>query len=47
MKEAILNYKNRDREKVLIPHEKCDAVVEFSTEAIVDTLDKVVNSNID
>ncbi|OBR96434.1 MULTISPECIES: anaerobic carbon-monoxide dehydrogenase catalytic subunit [Clostridium] len=47
LKEAILNYKNRDREKVLIPHEKCDAVVGFSTEAIVDTLDKVVNSNID
>lgn len=47
LKEAILNYKNRNRDNVLIPDEKCDAMVGFSTEAIVNTLDKVVNANID
>lgn len=47
IKEAVLNYKNRNRDNVLIPNEKCDALVGFSTEAIVDDLDKVVNSNID
>lgn len=46
LKEAILNYKNRNRDNVLIPDEKCDAMVGFSTESIVNTLDKVVNSNI-
>ncbi len=47
IREAVLNYKNRNRDNVLIPNEKCDALVGFSTEAIVDGLDKVVNSNID
>ena len=47
IREAVLNYKNRNRDNVLIPDEKCDAMVGFSTEAIVDGLDKVVNSNID
>ncbi|MBI6871838.1 anaerobic carbon-monoxide dehydrogenase catalytic subunit [Clostridium aciditolerans] len=47
IKEAVLNYKNRNRDNVLIPDEKCEALVGFSTEAIVDGLDKVVNSNID
>jgi carbon-monoxide dehydrogenase catalytic subunit len=47
IREAVLNYKNRNRDNVLIPDEKCDALVGFSTEAIVDGLDKVVNSNID
>ncbi len=46
LREAILNYKNRNIDNVLIPNEKCDAVVGFSTEAIVDSLDTVVNSNI-
>lgn len=46
LREAILNYKNRDSEKVLIPNEKCEAMVGFSTEAIVDSLDTVVNSQI-
>lgn len=47
VREAVLNYKNRNRDNVLIPNEKCEALVGFSTEAIVDGLDKVVNSNID
>ena len=46
VKAAILNYKNRDRNNVLIPELKCDAVVGFSTETIINALDGVVNSNI-
>jgi len=46
LKEAIMNYKNRDRNNVLIPDAKSGAVVGFSNEAIVNALDGVVNSNI-
>lgn len=46
LREAILNYKNRNRANVLIPEMKCDAVVGYSTESIINELDKVVNSNI-
>ncbi|MFD3155759.1 anaerobic carbon-monoxide dehydrogenase catalytic subunit [Haloimpatiens sp. FM7330] len=46
LKEAILNFKNRDNSKVEIPHIKSEAVVGYSTEGIVSELDKVANSNI-
>jgi len=46
VKEAILNYKNRNRDNVLIPDTKCDALVGYSTETIINALDGVVNSNI-
>lgn len=46
LKEAVLNFKNRDKSKVMIPETKSDAVVGYSTEEIINHLDKVVNSNI-
>ena len=46
VKEAILNYKNRNRDNVLIPEMKSEAIVGFSTETIINALDGVVNSNI-
>ncbi len=47
LKEAILNFKRRDREKVFIPSSKSHATVGFSYKNIIRHLDKVVNSNID
>ena len=47
VREAILNFKNRDQEKVLIPELKSSATVGYSIEAIVPQLDRVVNSHID
>ena len=47
VKEAILNYKNRDRSKVYIPKEKNKATVGYSVETIIQHLDKVVNSHVD
>ncbi|WP_138205364.1 anaerobic carbon-monoxide dehydrogenase catalytic subunit [Haloimpatiens lingqiaonensis] len=46
LKEAIMNFKNRDNSKVYIPDVKSKAVVGYSTESIVSALDKVTNSNI-
>ncbi|MCT4509183.1 MAG: anaerobic carbon-monoxide dehydrogenase catalytic subunit [Tepidibacter sp.] len=47
VKEAILNFKNRDNKKVFIPKTKNNATVGYSVEAIINQLDKVVNSHID
>ncbi len=47
VKEAILNFKNRDKSKVLIPELKSGATVGYSVEAVVNQLDRVVNSHID
>lgn len=47
VKEAVLNFKNRDKEKVLIPELKSAATVGFSVEAVINKLDNVVNSQID
>lgn len=47
VKEAILNYSNRNRDKVYIPEGKTHAVVGYSNETIINELDKVVNSHID
>ncbi|NLM45948.1 MAG: anaerobic carbon-monoxide dehydrogenase catalytic subunit [Firmicutes bacterium] len=47
VREAILNYKNRDQAKVLIPQTKNKAVVGYSVETIIKHLDKVVNSQTD
>lgn len=47
VREAILNFKNRDKEKVLIPELKSSTTVGFSERAIVGQLDRVVNSHID
>lgn len=47
VKEAVLNFKNRDKEKVLIPELKSSATVGYSIEAILPQLDRVVNSHID
>lgn len=47
VKEAVLNYKNRDKNKVLIPEDKNKATVGFSVNTIVGGLDNVVNSNVD
>lgn len=47
VREAILNFKNRDKEKVLIPNLKSSTIVGFSEEAIIGQLDRVVNSHID
>lgn len=46
LREVILNFKNRDKAKVYIPNEKSSAVVGYSTESIINALDKVTNSNI-
>ena len=47
VKEAILNFKNRKKEKVLIPNVKSGAILGYSIEAIIKQLDKVVNPHID
>ncbi|CEH35736.1 anaerobic carbon-monoxide dehydrogenase catalytic subunit [Romboutsia lituseburensis] len=47
VKEAVLNFKNRNKEKVLIPELKSAATVGFSVEAVINKLDNVVNSQID
>lgn len=47
VREAILNYKNRDRSKVLIPQAKHKALVGYSVETVIQHLDKVVNSHVD
>ncbi|CAH2213017.1 anaerobic carbon-monoxide dehydrogenase catalytic subunit [Tepidibacter aestuarii] len=47
VKEAILNFKNRKKEKVFIPKTKSHATVGYSVEAIINQLDKVVNSELD
>lgn len=47
VKEAVLNFKNRDKSKVLIPELKSSATVGYSVEAVVNQLDRVVNSHID
>ncbi|CAH2212407.1 anaerobic carbon-monoxide dehydrogenase catalytic subunit [Tepidibacter aestuarii] len=47
VKEAILNFSNRDNKKVFIPKSKSHAIVGYSVEAIINQLDKVVNSHID
>lgn len=46
LRGAILNYKNRNRVNVLIPEMKCDAVVGYSTETILNELDKVVDPKV-
>ncbi|NMM65395.1 anaerobic carbon-monoxide dehydrogenase catalytic subunit [Clostridium sp. P21] len=46
VKEAIMNFKNRDKNKVMIPELKSEAVVGYSTEEILNKLDGVVNSQI-
>lgn len=47
VKEAILNFKNRDNKKVFIPQSKNHATVGYSVQAIINQLDTVVNSQID
>lgn len=47
VREAILNYKNRDKEKIYIPELKSSTTVGFSEQAIIGQLDRVVNSQID
>ncbi|MCL2110954.1 MAG: anaerobic carbon-monoxide dehydrogenase catalytic subunit [Clostridiales bacterium] len=44
VKDAIDNYQNRDQSKVWIPENKQDAVVGYSTEQIISSLDGVTNS---
>lgn len=46
VKEAVMNFKNRDMSKVHVPNYKSEATVGFSTETIINALDKVVNSQI-
>ncbi|SHI32737.1 anaerobic carbon-monoxide dehydrogenase catalytic subunit [Parasporobacterium paucivorans] len=47
IKEAVLNFKNRDMENVLIPDNKSHANVGYSVETIIQCLDRVVNSYTD
>ncbi|RKD33773.1 anaerobic carbon-monoxide dehydrogenase catalytic subunit [Thermohalobacter berrensis] len=47
VREAIENYKNRQREKVFIPQEKNHATVGYSVESIKNQLTRVMNSNVD
>jgi len=47
VREAILNFKNRDNKKVFIPQTKNHATVGYSVDAIINQLDTVVNSHID
>ncbi|AOY75146.1 anaerobic carbon-monoxide dehydrogenase catalytic subunit [Clostridium formicaceticum] len=47
VREAVLNFKNRDTKKVFIPKTKSHAVVGYSVEAIKSQLDRVVNSQLD
>ncbi|MEY7999804.1 anaerobic carbon-monoxide dehydrogenase catalytic subunit [Clostridium sp. Mt-5] len=46
LREAILNFKNRDQDKVMIPELKSKAIVGYSVEEILNKLDKVVNTEI-
>lgn len=46
LREAIMNFKNRDKSKVMIPQLKSEAEVGYSVEQILNKLDGVVNSNI-
>lgn len=47
VREAIMNFKNRDASKVLVPDLKSEGVVGFSENAIVGKLNNVVNTQID
>ncbi|NTW71576.1 MAG: anaerobic carbon-monoxide dehydrogenase catalytic subunit [Eubacteriaceae bacterium] len=47
IREAIMNFKNRDSSKVLIPQIKSKAIVGYSVETVIQHLDKVVNSQTD
>ncbi len=47
VREAILNFKNRDKSKVLIPELKSTTTVGFSEQSIIGQLDRVINSQID
>lgn len=47
VREAILNFKNRDPEKVLVPELKSEAMVGYAESAIVGQLNNVVNTQID
>ena len=47
VREAILNFKNRDKEKVLVPDLKSEGMVGYAEEAIVGQLNNVVNTQID
>lgn len=47
VREAILNFKNRDQEKILVPDLKSEGVVGYAEEAIVGQLNNVVNTQID
>lgn len=47
VREAILNFKNRDASKVLVPDLKSEAMVGYAEEAIVGKLNNVVNTQID
>lgn len=47
VREAVLNFKNRDKSRVLIPELKSSATVGYSVDAIIKQLDRVVNTEID
>ncbi len=47
VREAVLNFKNRDTKKVFIPQGKSSTTVGYSQEAILGQLDRVINSQID
>ena len=47
VREAILNFKNRDKSKVMVPELKSEAMVGYAEEAIVGQLNNVVNTQID
>lgn len=47
VREAVLNFKNRDKSRVLIPELKSSATVGYSVDAIIKQLDRVVNVEID
>ena len=47
VKEAILNFKNRDEGKIFIPEHKRKAAIGYSCEGIKSRLDAVTNSHVD
>lgn len=47
VKEAVLNFKNRDQEAVYIPDQITNATVGYSCEGIIAALDTVTNSQVD
>lgn len=47
VREAVLNFKNRDNSNVCIPQIRTNANVGYSIEAVLKQLDRVVNSHID